>query len=55
MTAVDPIDLVRIVSLFEFERLARLAMESGAYDDVAGGSWDELSLAEEARTSGAVD
>jgi 4-hydroxymandelate oxidase len=46
MTAVDPIELARIVSLLEFEAMARQAMEPDAYDYVAGGSWDELSLAE---------
>lgn len=35
-----------IVSLAGFESLARLAMESAAFDYVAGGSWDELTLAE---------
>ena len=46
MTAVDPTDLARIVSLEDFEPLARPALEREVYDYVAGGSWDELSLAE---------
>jgi 4-hydroxymandelate oxidase len=46
MTAVDPVDLARIVSLLDFEPLARLAMEHGAYEYVAGGSWDEVTLGE---------
>jgi 4-hydroxymandelate oxidase len=39
-------DLDRIVSLADFEPLARLAMEPAAFDYVAGGAWDELTLAE---------
>ena len=35
-----------IVSLAEFEPLARLAMEPGAFEYVAGGAYDELTLAE---------
>jgi 4-hydroxymandelate oxidase len=35
----------RVVSLHEFEPLARRALEPDAYDYVAGGSWDELTLA----------
>ena len=46
MAAVDPTELARIVSLLDFEPLARRAMDRGAYDYVAGGSWDELSLGE---------
>jgi 4-hydroxymandelate oxidase len=42
----DQVDLARIVALHEFEAFARLAMEPGAFDYVAGGSWDELSLAD---------
>jgi 4-hydroxymandelate oxidase len=34
------------VSLAEFEPIARLAMEPAAFDYVAGGSWDEVTLAE---------
>ena len=41
-----PRDLAGIVSLADFEPLARLAMEPGAYDYVAGGGWDELTLAD---------
>jgi 4-hydroxymandelate oxidase len=46
VSAVDPIDLARVVSLLDFEPLARPAMAPDVYDYVAGGSWDELSLAE---------
>jgi 4-hydroxymandelate oxidase len=35
-----------IVTLADFEPLARLAMDPGAFDYVAGGAWDEISLAE---------
>ena len=38
--------LDEIVRLADFEALARLTMEPDAYDYVAGGAWDELSLAE---------
>jgi 4-hydroxymandelate oxidase len=38
--------LAGVVSLADFESLARLAMEPAAFDYVAGGSWDEVSLAE---------
>ena len=41
-----PVDLDRIVSLAEFEPLARAAMDPRAFDYVAGGAWDELSLGE---------
>ncbi len=40
------VDLTRIVTLADFEASARLAMEPGAFDYVAGGAWDELSLAD---------
>jgi 4-hydroxymandelate oxidase len=47
MTVAGPsLDLRRILSLAEFEPLARAAMESADYDYLAGGSWEELSLAE---------
>jgi 4-hydroxymandelate oxidase len=39
-------DLGAIHGLAEFEPLARLAMAPGAFDYVAGGSWDELTLAD---------
>jgi 4-hydroxymandelate oxidase len=42
----DRIDLTRIVALREFEAFARLAMAPDAFDYVAGGSWDEETLAE---------
>jgi 4-hydroxymandelate oxidase len=46
MTVADAApDLARILSLDEFEPLARLAMDRASYDYIAGGSWDELSLA----------
>jgi isopentenyl diphosphate isomerase/L-lactate dehydrogenase-like FMN-dependent dehydrogenase len=40
------IDLERIHSLVEFEAIARRAMDAAAFDYVAGGSWDEVSLVE---------
>jgi 4-hydroxymandelate oxidase len=45
MSGAGSIDLGRIVSLPEFEALARPTLERDAYDYVAGGSWDEVSLA----------
>jgi 4-hydroxymandelate oxidase len=44
MTATT--DLAAIHSLAEFESLARERMEPAAFDYVAGGSWDELTLAD---------
>ncbi|MBA3234520.1 MAG: alpha-hydroxy-acid oxidizing protein [Chloroflexi bacterium] len=38
--------LERVVSLAEFEPLARAAMDPAAFDYVAGGSWSEISLAD---------
>ena len=38
--------LAGIVTLADFEPLARLVMEPAAYDYVAGGGWDELTLAD---------
>jgi len=35
-----------MVSLADFEPLARLAMDPAAFDYVAGGAWDEITLAE---------
>jgi len=47
MTVVDePSALDAIVALAEFETLARSVMDRGAFDYVAGGAWDELSLGE---------
>ena len=47
MTAVRPsVDLSRVVSLADFEPLARRVMEPGVFDYVAGGAWDERSLGE---------
>lgn len=40
----DPVDLARIVTLAEFESAARAVMEPAAFDYVAGGAWDEVSL-----------
>ncbi len=45
-TARPDINLAGIVSLADFEPLARAAMEPAAFDYVAGGAWDEQSLAE---------
>jgi 4-hydroxymandelate oxidase len=38
--------LAGVTRLTQFEALARAAMDPAAFDFVAGGSWDELSLAE---------
>jgi 4-hydroxymandelate oxidase len=38
--------LAAIHRLAEFEATARLAMDPGAYDYVAGGAWDEVTLAD---------
>jgi hypothetical protein len=46
MSTLDPIALARIVSLLDFEPLARQSMETAVYDYVAGGSWDENTLSE---------
>jgi 4-hydroxymandelate oxidase len=46
MSGADSIDLARILSLPEFEALARPTLEGATYDYVAGGSWEEASLAE---------
>jgi 4-hydroxymandelate oxidase len=47
MTTVRPsVDLSRVVSLADFEPLARRVMEPGVFDYVAGGAWDERSLGE---------
>jgi 4-hydroxymandelate oxidase len=40
------IDLARIHAIADFEASARRAMDAAAFDYVAGGSWDEVSLAE---------
>lgn len=39
-------DLADIMNLSEFEPLARAVMDPAAFDYVAGGSWDEITLAE---------
>jgi len=46
MTGRTGVDLARIVTLAGFETLARLAMEPAAFDYVAGGACDEVTLAE---------
>jgi len=43
---LGPDELARIVNLHEFETLARERMTGPNYDYVAGGSWDEITLAE---------
>jgi len=43
---VDDVRLASIVSVHEFEAPARLAMGPANYDYVAGGAWDEITLAE---------
>lgn len=45
-TALPDVDLGSIVSLADFEPVARARMGGPAFDYVAGGSWDEVSLAE---------
>jgi 4-hydroxymandelate oxidase len=40
------VDLTAVVNLAGFESLARAAMEPAAFDYVAGGAWDEVTLAE---------
>jgi 4-hydroxymandelate oxidase len=46
MTTEPTIDLSRIVSLADFEAIAAEVMEPAAFGYVAGGSWDEITLAE---------
>jgi 4-hydroxymandelate oxidase len=47
MSVAEPdLDLEGIVSLAEFEPIARSVMEPSAYAYVAGGAWDEQSLGE---------
>jgi 4-hydroxymandelate oxidase len=41
-----PADLARVVNLAEFEPLARERMSGPAFDYVAGGAWDEVTLRE---------
>jgi 4-hydroxymandelate oxidase len=40
------IDLVRLVNLADFEPIARERMAGPAYDYIAGGAWDEITLRE---------
>lgn len=40
------LDLARVVTLREFEAVAARTVEAAAFDYIAGGAWDELSLAE---------
>jgi isopentenyl diphosphate isomerase/L-lactate dehydrogenase-like FMN-dependent dehydrogenase len=46
MTTEPATDLTRIVRLADFEPLARAAIEPAAYDYIAGGASDEVTLAE---------
>jgi isopentenyl diphosphate isomerase/L-lactate dehydrogenase-like FMN-dependent dehydrogenase len=47
MTVLLPeVDLGRVLSLAEFEPVARERMAGPAFEYVAGGSWDEITLAE---------
>ena len=46
MTIELPAHLAGVHRLADFEALARLAMDPAAFDYVAGGSWDEISLLE---------
>ena len=45
-SAVDAVALSRILRLADFEPLAREALATEVFDYVAGGSWDEITLAE---------
>jgi 4-hydroxymandelate oxidase len=45
-SVVDPAALARIVRLADFEPLAREVLPKEVYDFVTGGSWDEITLAE---------
>ncbi|TLY73444.1 MAG: alpha-hydroxy-acid oxidizing protein, partial [Gammaproteobacteria bacterium] len=46
MTTEPAVDLTRIVRLADFEPLARAALDPDAYDYIAGGAWDEITLAD---------
>jgi 4-hydroxymandelate oxidase len=46
VSAVDALALSRIVRLADFEPLAREVLALEVFDYVAGGSWDEITLAE---------
>lgn len=46
MATTEPVDLGGVVSLASFEPLARERMDAAAWDYVAGGSWDEITLRE---------
>jgi len=47
VTAIEPmVDLADVVSLPDFESLARARMDPAAFDYVAGGAWDEVTLHE---------
>ena len=46
MGSESGIDLSRLVALADFEAIAAQRMDLAAYGYVAGGSWDEISLAE---------
>jgi isopentenyl diphosphate isomerase/L-lactate dehydrogenase-like FMN-dependent dehydrogenase len=46
MTTEPTVDLARIVRLADFEPLARVALDPAAFDYIAGGSWDEATLAD---------
>ncbi|MFL5749217.1 MAG: alpha-hydroxy-acid oxidizing protein, partial [Chloroflexota bacterium] len=47
MSVAGPdVDLERVVRLSDFEAIAAERMEPAAFDYVAGGAWDEVSLAE---------
>lgn len=43
---LSPTDLTRVVNLADFEPLARERMTTPAFDYVAGGAWDEITLRE---------
>lgn len=39
-------ELERVFNVSEFEELARVRMDPGAFDYIAGGAWDEITLAD---------
>jgi 4-hydroxymandelate oxidase len=49
---LDPADLARVVNLADFEPLAGERMSGPAFDYVAGGAWDEVTLREGAEAWG---
>ena len=46
MTTEPTVDLAGIVRLADFEPIARATLDPAAYDYIAGGAWDEVTLAD---------